>query len=132
MGEVPPRRRAATRELGGRMNRWRGSTLAGLIALGLVVGGCGQSPLGPGDQLANSAFAPPIASFAPDGSLGYIPAAGDSLPADEPDSLAERPNAVKVSERVECDRGAYMRAGRFSLKIPAGALAENAVGTLSM
>jgi len=118
------------------MNRWPLSTLWFLVAVGLVLGGCSQSPLAPRDpNSVTTAVAPPIAQFADDGSLGYVGTPGDSLPPEHnPDTTAtpQRPNAIRTMAKVSCDRGGALRAGRFTLKIPAGALPEDAVVALSM
>ena len=118
------------------MNRWALGTLWVLVAMGLVLGGCSQSPLAPSDpNSGTTAVAPPIAQFAPDGSVAYVGTPGDSLPpGDNQDTTAtpSQPNAIRTVAKVSCDHGAVLRAGRFALKIPAGALPEDAVVGLSM
>lgn len=113
--------------------RWA-SALAVLVGIGFVLAGCSQSPLSPGDLAAirGTSTPPPVVAFAPDGSLGYEWApvgtgAGDARPAG-----SILPRSVSASSVIDGSRGGTVRAGRFSVKLAAGAFAGTANVTLSM
>src|SRR6266850_2367488 len=88
----------------------RASALAILVGVGLVLAGCNRSPLGPDD-------------WAPIDTMSTLPA--ESLEA-------ASPTAVRVSASMDGDRGGMLRAGRFSVKVPPGALTGIATVTLTM
>jgi hypothetical protein len=120
-------------------DRWKASGFAVLAGIGLLLSGCGTSPLGPGgsSQTGTSRGAPPIVSFAADGTVDYVDAPCDSAggaPADStpptPDPL--HPNLVSASARIDGSVGGFVRAGRFMVWVPAGAFTGPATVTVTM
>jgi len=111
----------------------RASALAILVGVGLVLAGCNRSPLGPDDSAPSASVAPPIVAFAPDGTVAYVWAPIDTMSTLPAESLeAASPTAVRVSASMDGDRGGMLRAGRFSVKVPPGALTGIATVTLTM
>jgi hypothetical protein len=112
----------------------RASALAILVGVGLVLAGCTQSPLAPGDSARGVSVAPPIVAFAPDGSVDYVWAPIDTMTAESANlaGAAPSPRSVSASVWIEGTRGGMVRAGRFSVKVPAGAFSGTAIVTLSM
>jgi hypothetical protein len=115
-------------------HRWRVSGLAVLAAVGLLLSGCGTSPLGPtGSQTGTASFAaPPIANFAADGTVDYVDAPCDST--DETPVALDLlpPTAVRGSARIDGSVGGAVRAGRFTVMVPPGAFAGPATITITM
>jgi hypothetical protein len=105
-------------------HRWRAGALAILIGVGLALGGCSQSPLGPVGSAPGGGgtrtSAPPLVAISADGTMDYVTAPADSV-VDTLMLVAPQPTRVVQTVTIDGDRGGEMRAGRFSLKIPAGA-----------
>ena len=119
------------------MKRWRKASGASLLAgICLVLSGCSQSLLSPGNPQSPGTdlipAKPPIVSFAPDGTVDYVPApVGDAVNGDL--NLAGAPSkSLSSTAMVEGSRGGVLRAGRFSVKLPPGAFSGSANVTLSM
>ena|SRR5467141_961973 len=111
----------------------RATALAVLLGVGLVLAGCGTSPLGPGDPARSASVAPPVVALAPDGSVEYVWAPMDTAVAEPAaDTASPPPQSLSASARIDGSHGGVVRAGRFSVKVPAGALSGTATVTLSM
>ncbi|HMI31010.1 MAG TPA: hypothetical protein VK527_04660 [Candidatus Limnocylindrales bacterium] len=117
------------------MKRWRKASTLSLLAA-ICLSGCSQSLLSPENAqnagTGQSPEKPPIVSFAPDGTVDYVPApVGDAVYEDV--NLAISPTkSLSTTVMVEGIHGGMLRAGRFSVKIPAGAFSGSATVTLSM
>jgi hypothetical protein len=119
--------------------RWKASGLAVLAGIGLLLSGCSTSPLDPGasSQTGTGRGAPPVVSFAADGTVNYVDAPCDSTGSASTDStslIADllHPNLVSVSARIDGNVGGSVRAGRFTVKVPAGAFVGPATVTVTM
>jgi len=111
------------------------SALALVTGIGLSLAGCTQSPLAPSDPSGGatpSFTSPPIASFAADGSLSYVPVTVGAEPGASVMKAATLSRAVSSSVYIDGSRGGAVRAGRFGVWLPAGAFAGSATVTLSM
>ncbi|HXL15456.1 MAG TPA: hypothetical protein VN972_05160 [Methylomirabilota bacterium] len=112
----------------------RATALAALVSAGLLLAGCERSPLGPGDSAQSVSMAPPVVAFTPDGTVDYVWAPIDTVEV-EPESIGTAslpPRSLSASVRIDGSRGGMVRAGRFSVKIPAGAVSGTATVTLTM
>ena len=119
--------------------RLRASALGLLAGIGLSLAGCSQSPLSPVESGLNggaggSSTPPPIVTFASNGTVDYVWApVGAAVDASASVSLASTlPRSVSSSQRIDGSRGGTLRAGRFTVKIPAGAFSGPATVTVSM
>jgi hypothetical protein len=116
----------------------KASALAALICVGLVLAGCGQSPLAPGETGQGGVTVhstPPVVTLAGDGTVDYVQAPVESTlteDVNEDINIVAYPKAERVSVRVAGSRGGAVRAGRFSLKIPPGAFEGDATVTITM
>jgi hypothetical protein len=122
-------------------HRWKASGLAVLAGIGLLLSGCSTSPLAPGGSsqtgTSGSRGAPPVVSFAPDGSADYVDAPCDSTgsaPADSTPGVLDllHPNRVSASARIDGSVGGFLRAGRFLVRVPPGAFTGAATVTVTM
>jgi hypothetical protein len=134
--EIDPRRRDALGQEGFMDHRWRTNALAILVGVGLALGGCSQSPLGPESPAAAggggaTASAPPLVSISADGTMDYVAAPVDTL-SDTLSVVVPLARTVVETATIDGGRGGEMRAGRFSLKVPAGAYQGVAVITMTM
>jgi len=109
-------------------------TLAALVAVGLALAGCSQSPLAPVN--AGGTFTPvtpPLVSIAADGTVGYVTAPVGSLT--DPGSVnlsGSINNGVTTSATIDGNTGGTLKAGRFTVRIPGGAFKGPATVTISM
>jgi hypothetical protein len=111
--------------------------LAALVGVGLLLSGCGQSPLGPTDSSQSAgggggAQAPPVVTIAPDGTVAYVDAPYDTTLATPGAVEPPAPATVSASAWINGSVGGVVRAGRFGVKIPAGAFAGTAQVTVTM
>jgi len=116
--------------------RFRASALGVLVGTVFALGGCSlsQSPLSPGAPAGTAGMPtpPPIASFDPGGAVSYVWApigdqAGSPLKAG-----TLTPRFLISASYIDGSRGGTVRAGRFSVMLPAGAFSGPAVVTVSM
>ena len=117
--------------------RRRASALVIFVIAGLALAGCGHSPLAPGASSQNpgpasGSLTPPIPTFAANGAVDYVWAPVGT--ASQGVSRAGTVGALSVSSTVKIDgsRGGTVKAGRFSVKLPAGAFSGPATVTISM
>ena len=112
----------------------RAPALAVLALVGacLVLAGCETSPLGPGNTAQSASMAPPVVALAPDGTVDYVWAPMDTAHAESVGTVSPLPRSESGSTRIDGSRGGAVHAGRFSLKVPAGAFDGIATVTLSM
>ena len=111
--------------------RFRASALGLLVGTVLVLAGCSKSPLSPGSP-SGTASAPPIVSFDSDGAVSYVGAPVGDQVADPMKAGGVTPRAVSSSSVIDGNRGGSVRAGRFSVRLPAGAFVGPATVTVSM
>jgi len=117
--------------------RWRASGLAVLAGISLLLSGCGQSPLGPtgSSQSAGggaSRQAPPLVTFQADGTVTYVDAPCDTLQG-APGTLVDMlPVSLRGSAWIIGSLGGVVRAGRFAVIVPAGAISGAAQVTVTM
>lgn len=112
--------------------RFRASVLAVLVGAVLVLAGCSKSPLSPEGGSVGIGTPPPLATFAPDGTVSYVWApvaqkAGDPLPTD---TVTVR--VASQSCEMNGELGGAVHAGRFTVKVPPGAFTGPATVTISM
>lgn len=117
--------------------RWNGVAIAVLVGLSLVLAGCSQSPLSPNDPSQNSgtssaSSAPPIVSFAADGSVDYVSAPVEDEVGTVVNQVMALPASLTGSAKIDGSLGGVVRAGRFTIKVPAGAFTGIAVITMSV
>jgi len=120
-------------------HRWRAKALAILIGVGLALGGCSQSPLAPESTTSaggaggggTKTSAPPLVSISADGSMDYVAAPVDTL-SDTLRVDVRLAKTVGQSAAIDGARGGELRAGRFSLVVPAGAFQGLAVISMTM
>jgi hypothetical protein len=118
--------------------RWRASRIAVLVGVGLLLSGCGTSPLGPADSsqgagTGGSLSAPPVVSFQADGTVDYVDAPCDTtggiLGVLDPLLF---PTLAQASALIDGSLGGSVRAGRFTVKVPPGAFSGTATVTVTM
>jgi hypothetical protein len=116
--------------------RWNRNALVAVAGLVLVIAGCSQSPLKPGDSALNGvtsgSSAPPIVRFADDGTVDYATAPVGADAEQPVDMTAPGCPALKSSMLVDGARGGSLRVGRFYLTVPAGAIEGTATVTVTM
>ena len=112
-------------------HRWKSTALAALLGLGLALAGCSQSPLAPVDTAGPTLtpVTPPLVSIADDGTVAYVTAPLGAQVDSSPASLSA---SVTTTATIDGNVGGTLRAGRFSVKIPAGAFKGPATVTISM
>jgi hypothetical protein len=115
------------------MKRWRKASALSLIAgISLALGGCSQSPLSPENTAQNpEAAAPPIVRFEAD-SIDYVSAPVGSTVDGSVNLATGLTTTVSSTVKVDGSQGGMVRAGRFSVRLPAGAFSGTAIVTLSM
>ena len=114
--------------------RWRAVSLAALVAVSFVLGGCGESVLAPespssGGGTTTTASAPPLATFSVDGTIQYL---SDTLSSDSLIELPLSTKSVTASAEIDGEKGGELHCGRYSLKVPCGAYAGVGVITMTM
>ena len=114
--------------------RWRAVSLAALVAVSFVLGGCGESVLAPespssGGGTTTTATAPPLATFSVDGTMEYL---ADTLSSDSLIELPLSTKTVTVSAEIDGEKGGALLCGRYSLKVPSGAFKGLGVITMTM
>jgi hypothetical protein len=117
------------------MKGWRTApALTLLVAIGLLLSGCSQSPLSPENpaQTGLNSVTPPIVSFAADGTVDYVVAPVDTTDDPSVTLAGPLPTSLKSTVNVDGSRGGLVRVGRFSVKLPAGAFSGTATVTMSM
>ena len=117
--------------------RWRASGLWVLMGAVLLLSGCGQSPVGPTDPSQGSGAggtrqAPPLVTVAPDGTVTYVDAPYDTMKETPGGVLPLPPASVRASAWISGSVGGVVRAGRFAVRIPAGAFLGLAQVTVTM
>jgi hypothetical protein len=119
------------------LHSWKSMATVSFIAILLGLTGCGQSPLGPAAPSSSSAasfspLTPPLVQIAPDGSVSYVDAPV-GFASGEPVHLAGTlSTAITTTATIDGNQGGYLKAGRFSVRIPAGAFKGPATVTISM
>jgi hypothetical protein len=102
----------------------------------LLLSGCGQSPVGPTDPSQGSGAggtrqAPPLVTVEPDGTVTYVDAPCDTAnQTGVIDPLL--PASLRASAWISGSVGGVVRAGRFAVRIPAGAFPGVAQVTVTM
>src|SRR5437867_5781834 len=119
---------------GGMKHRWRTTAGLALVAgIGLALAGCARSPLAvPNGGAAGTYASPPIITVSSDGTLGYVPAPVGMAAEGALRGGRLTSRSLSVSATVEGARGGTIRAGRFSVQIPAGAFSGSATVMVSM
>jgi len=115
-------------------HRWRTTAGLALVAgIGLALAGCARSPLAvPNGGAAGTYASPPIITVSSDGTLGYVPAPVGMAAEGALRGGRLTSRSLSVSATVEGARGGTIRAGRFSVQIPAGAFSGSATVMVSM
>ena len=115
-------------------HRWMSLGLVVLVGAVLALAGCSQSPLGPVDTDSGDRFnsvRPPLATFDSDGVMDYVTAPVAAEPDSSPvDVSGSTPTSITATARMDGNEGGTVRAGRFSVTIPAGAFVGPATVTL--
>jgi hypothetical protein len=115
-------------------DRWRASGLTLLMAFGLALAGCSQSPLAPGQGGGPQATgtAPPMLTVAPDGQGEYVPCDEDGDGEGMPPTDSTGTKSAHATMKIDGADGGTLTVGRFTLKLPPGAFTGTGMVTMTM